>query len=89
MTHRQPASTGQQGRLQCSDSSAWPSLQGAWDARRREGAPELTESLANFSINAGALALFSWLFSRDFRAAERDRRVVDREEDLGRLLVQP
>lgn len=54
-----------------------------------EGAPELTESLANFSINAGALALFSWLFSRDFRAAERDRRVVDREEDLGRLLVQP
>ncbi|CAL8467582.1 g7120 [Coccomyxa elongata] len=53
-----------------------------------EGAPELTESLLNFTINAAALAAFSWLFFRDYRAAEKDKRMVDREEALGRLLVQ-
>ncbi|KAK9909916.1 hypothetical protein WJX75_009447 [Coccomyxa subellipsoidea] len=53
-----------------------------------EGAPELTESLLNFTINAAALAAFSWLFSRDYQAAEKDKRMVDREEALGRLLVQ-
>ena len=53
-----------------------------------EGAPELTESLLNFTINAAALAGFSWLFSRDYQSAEKDRRMVDREEALGRLLVR-
>ncbi len=53
-----------------------------------EGAPELSESLLNFSINAAALALLSWLFSRDVAAAQRDSKVVEREEALGRLLVR-
>ncbi len=48
----------------------------------------MTESLLNFTINAAALAAFSWLFFRDYRAAEKDKRMVDREEALGRLLVQ-
>lgn len=52
-----------------------------------EGAPELTESLLNVTINGAALAAFSWLFLRDYRAAEKDKRMVDREEALGRLLV--
>ena len=53
-----------------------------------EGAPELTESLLNLSINSAALAGFSFLFLRDLQGAERDRKVVDREELLGRLLVR-
>jgi hypothetical protein len=52
-----------------------------------EGAPDLTETLKNFTINAAALALLSWLFVRDFQGSEKDKRIVDREEALGRLLV--
>lgn len=52
-----------------------------------EGAPGLTESLLNLSINSAALAGFSYLFLRDLQGAERDKKVVDREELLGRLLV--
>ena len=52
-----------------------------------EGAPDLTESLLNLSINSAALAGFSYLFLRDLQGAERDKEVVDREELLGRLLV--
>ncbi len=52
-----------------------------------EGAPDLTETLLNLSINSAALAGFSFLFFRDLRGAEKDRLVVDREEQLGRLLV--
>ncbi len=52
-----------------------------------EGAPDLTESLLNLSINSAALAGFSFLFFRDLQGAEKDRKVVDREELLGRLLV--
>lgn len=61
-------------------------LWGVWPGG--EGAPDLTESLLNFTINAAALAAFSWLFSRDYQAAEKDKRMVDREEALGRLLVR-
>jgi len=52
-----------------------------------EGAPDLTESLLNFTVNTAALAGFSWLFSRDYQASEKDRVIVDREEALGRLLA--
>ena len=52
-----------------------------------EGAPDLTESLLNLSINSAALAGFSFLLFRDLQGAEKDRKVVDREELLGRLLV--
>lgn len=54
-----------------------------------EGAPDLTETLLNLSINSAALAAFSFLFFRDLQGAERDKKVVDREELLGRLLVSP
>lgn len=54
-----------------------------------EGAPDLTETLLNLSINSVALAAFSFLFFRDLQGAERDKKVVDREELLGRLLVSP
>lgn len=53
-----------------------------------EGAPDLTETLKNFTINSAAFALLSWLFVRDFRAFEKDKLVVNREEALGRLLVR-
>ncbi|CAL5219467.1 g1302 [Coccomyxa viridis] len=56
--------------------------------RGGEGAPDLTETLLNLSINSAALAGFSFLFFRDLRGAEKDRLVVDREEQLGRLLVE-
>ncbi len=53
------------------------------------GAPDLTETLLNLSINSAALAAFSFLFFRDLQGAERDKKVVDREELLGHLLVSP
>lgn len=53
-----------------------------------EGAPELTESLQNFSINAAALAVLSFFVSRDLAAQSRDQEVVEREEALGQLQVQ-
>jgi hypothetical protein len=52
-----------------------------------EGAPDLTESLTNLGINAAAVAVFGFLVARDLQSKERDTRVTNREEELGRLLV--
>jgi hypothetical protein len=55
--------------------------------RGGEGAPPLTESLTNLAVNSGALAVLVFLLLRDLAGRERDLRVTQREEGLGRLLV--
>lgn len=53
-----------------------------------EGAPELTESLINFGVNAGVLTLAGVLLYRDNKAKEKSVEVTDREELLSRLQVR-
>ena len=55
--------------------------------RGGESAPDLTESLTNFGINSGVLALAGVLLYRDSKAKERLVEVTDREELLSRLQV--
>jgi len=55
--------------------------------RGGEGAPDMTESLTNFGINSGVLALAGVLLYRDSKAKERSLEVTDREELLSRLQV--
>jgi tetratricopeptide (TPR) repeat protein len=52
-----------------------------------EGAPPLAESLTNLAVNAGALTVLAFLLLRDLAGRERDLRVTQREEGLGRLLI--
>jgi len=52
-----------------------------------EGAPPLSESLQNLAINSAALGGLGFLLLRDLAGRERDLRVTQREEGLGRLLV--
>ena len=53
-----------------------------------EGAPDLTESLTNFGVNAGVLTLAGVLLYRDNKAKEKSVEVTDREELLSRLQVR-
>jgi tetratricopeptide (TPR) repeat protein len=55
--------------------------------RGGEGAPPLSESLTNLAVNAGALGVLVFLLLRDLAGRERDLAVTQREEGLGRLLV--
>lgn len=53
-----------------------------------EGAPELQESVQNFGINVGALAVLSYFLYRDVKTREVDLKSSRREEALGRLQVR-
>ena len=60
-----------------------------WPAHTRAaGNGDLNASLENFAINGAALALFGWLFYRDYSKQEADNRQILREEALGRLQVR-
>lgn len=50
-----------------------------------EGAPELQETLQNFAINSGVLAVLGFFLLRDLAANEKDKEVVQREEALAAL----
>lgn len=52
-----------------------------------EGAPELAETVQNFGINSGVLALLLFLLWRDLQTKSRDEKVTEREEEMGRLLL--
>ena len=52
-----------------------------------EGAPDLNETLTNLAVNAGGLAVLSWLVSRDITAQGRDREIIAREEELAKLQI--
>uniref|UniRef100_A0A061RBA2 Uncharacterized protein n=1 Tax=Tetraselmis sp. GSL018 TaxID=582737 RepID=A0A061RBA2_9CHLO len=56
--------------------------------RGGEGAPDLQQTLQNFGINAGALALLVFLLARDQRRKKRELGVIEREERLAKLQVQ-
>jgi tetratricopeptide (TPR) repeat protein len=56
-------------------------------ARGGDGAPDLQESIQNFAINSGALALFIFLLIRDFKGQGKDQIIVEREEKLANLQV--
>lgn len=56
--------------------------------RGGEGAPDLQESIQNFAINSGALALFIFLLVRDFSGQSKDQIIVEREEKLAELQVK-
>ena len=53
-----------------------------------EGAPDLTETLKNLVINAGAVAALSFLLARDLQSGGRDKRNIERAESLSRLQVE-
>lgn len=53
-----------------------------------EGAPDLTESVTNFAINSGVLAVVSALLYRESKAKAKSVEVTDREELLSRLQVR-
>ncbi|KAK9816632.1 hypothetical protein WJX72_003075 [[Myrmecia] bisecta] len=53
-----------------------------------EGAPDLTETLKNFTINSGAVAVLGFVLYRDIQGGSRDKQVVEREESLARLQIQ-
>lgn len=55
--------------------------------RGGDGAPDLQESIQNFAINSGALALFIFLLLRDFKGQGKDQIIVEREEKLATLQV--
>jgi len=55
--------------------------------RGGDGAPDLQESIQNFAINSGALALFIFLLIRDFKGQGKDQVIVKREEKLATLRV--
>lgn len=52
-----------------------------------EGAPDLGETLTNLAINGAAVAVFGFVFRRDLRGSQADRKIVEREEALARLQV--
>lgn len=52
-----------------------------------EGAPDLTETLQNFGINAAAVTVLSFLLYRDFAGQRKDQTIVEREETLAALQV--
>lgn len=52
-----------------------------------EGAPDLNETLTNLAVNAGGLAVLSWLVSRDIAAQGRDREIIAREEEIAKLQI--
>ncbi|CAG9463674.1 unnamed protein product [Pedinophyceae sp. YPF-701] len=53
-----------------------------------EGAPDLAETLGNAGVNAGVLGVLLFFVRRDLQARERDKKKIQREEDLGRLQVE-
>ena len=52
-----------------------------------EGAPNLVETLQNLAINGAAVAVLGFIFQRDLKGSQSDRRIVEREESLARLQV--
>lgn len=51
-------------------------------------APDLSETVQNFAVNSGALALLVFLLLRDRQKANRELKVIEREEMLAKLEVQ-
>lgn len=54
-----------------------------------DGAPDLPETLKNLAINGAAVAGLGFIVQRDLASSQRDKKVVEREESLARLLVRP
>ena len=52
-----------------------------------DGAPDLADTLQNFGINVAAVAVFGFVFARDFKAARADAAASAREEALARLTL--
>lgn len=52
-------------------------------------APDLTETVQNFAINSGALALLVFLLLRDRQKANQQLKTIEREEVLAKLEVSP
>mmetsp|Transcript_11959 Transcript_11959/g.35812 ORF Transcript_11959/g.35812 Transcript_11959/m.35812 type:complete len:375 (-) Transcript_11959:4171-5295(-) len=52
-----------------------------------DGAPDLPETLKNLAINGAAVAGLGFIVQRDLASSQRDKKVVEREESLARLLV--
>jgi hypothetical protein len=50
-------------------------------------APDLSETVQNFAVNSGALALLVFLLLRDRQKANRELKVIEREEMLAKLEV--
>lgn len=52
-----------------------------------EGAPDLTESLRNLAINGAAVGILGYIFQRDLKGQQSDKKVIEREEALACLQV--
>lgn len=52
-----------------------------------EGSPNLVETLQNLAVNGAAVAILGFVFQRDLRGSQSDRKTVEREEALARLQV--
>ena len=52
-----------------------------------EGAPDLGESVRNFGINSTAVAVLTFLFLRELKQGKEQLKIVEEEEDMGKLLV--
>lgn len=53
-----------------------------------EGAPDVTESLRNLAINGAAVGILGYIFQRDLKGQQSDKRVIEREEALACLQVE-
>jgi len=54
-----------------------------------EGAPDLTDTLKNLAINGAAVGVLGFIFQRDLKGQQSDKKVIEREEALARLQVPP
>lgn len=52
-----------------------------------EGAPDVTESLRNVAINGAAVGILGFIFQRDLKGQQSDKKVIEREEALACLQV--
>ncbi len=52
-----------------------------------DGAPDLTESLRNLAINGAAVGILGYIFQRDLKRQQSDKKVIEREEALACLQV--
>lgn len=53
-----------------------------------EGAPDLTDTLKNLTINGAAVGVLGFIFQRDLKGQKSDKRIIEREEALARLQVK-
>ena len=72
--------------LPCMDQCIYCAVPGL-DVVGGEGAPDFPETLQNFGINVGAVALLGTVVRNDVRSKQKAMQVTNREETMGLLQV--